>query len=220
MNNIIELVKARNTNNELFSMNDIKNIINILASDFSIRLEKIVNKKNKYIMSLSLRDLEFVVDYHQLIKNEDIIYTNYLILFAICHELRHYLQLFNDLGIVGSIYDECFKYINSSLILKTAFYSRFHDYFPVEMNANIVGLLYVMYIQKVLGDQVYFNIFKNTLLEVLKKVEDHDALDVLSSILGDDYVEILNGMNEYELFINGLLRDNSKRDKMLQMILL
>lgn len=220
MNKIIELVDIRNKEYKLLDMLDIKFIVDKLSSDFDIDITNIINKTNKYIMSLSLKNLELTVDYEKIKEKSDTKYNNYLIVFAIVHELRHYLQLKNNSGALSVIYQKCFQYINSTFLFKNAFYSCFHDYFPVEMNANIVGLLYVLYIQKVLNDRVYYEVFKNTLFDLLDKIETKEAQDVLFSLFGDDYTKILEGLDEYDLFINGLLKDKLEREKMLKRILL
>lgn len=220
MNNIIELVDIRNKECKLLDMIDIKFIVDKLSNDFDIEITKIINKNDKYIMSLSLTTLELTVDYEKLKEKKDIVYTNYLIVFALVHELRHFLQLNGDSGILSFIYQECFQYLNSKALFKIAFYSRFHDYFPIEVNANIVGLLYVMYIQRILNDQEYYEIFKTMLFNVLDKVGTEENNDVLVSLLGDDYLKGVEDLDEYELFMNGLLREKDKRDKMLKMILL
>lgn len=220
MNIIIELIDIRNRNNKLLDMFDIENIINELVNYFDIETLKVTNKTNKYLMSLSLRNLELVVDYERLKVSNDVVYTNYVIMFAIIHELRHYWQINFDVGKVTQVYNECFQYINSSSLFKNAFYARFHDYFPIEVNANIVGFLYVLYIQKKLDDQVYYEVFKNMLMDVINKRDIGKTQDVLVSILGNDYLKLLSGLTEYDLFINGFMNNEEKSQEMLKMLLL
>lgn len=220
MNNIIELINKRNKEYKLLNMLDIKYIINELANTFELKIEKITEKKSKYAMSLSLKDLELVVDYEKLKINKNILSTNYLIFFAIVHELRHCCQLKQDFGKIGYIYQECFNYMNSSSFIKIAFYSLFHEYFPVEINADIVAYIYVLYVQKRLGDQIHYNIFKKMLLNLVNEAEIDKKYEVIACILGDDYLEMLNELDEYTLFINGLISDKDKNMKILDKILL
>lgn len=213
---IIEIIKSNNSKMKLLDMENIKEIVNILTSYFDINIKRIVNRDNKYIMSLSLKDLELIVDYQKIKEFQDVRYANYIIIFGLIHELRHYFQFKED----DVIYNKCFEYVNSNSLFRIAFYARFHDYFPIEINADIVGLLYCLYIQIKLSDYEYYQMFKDKLYSLLNKLNTEQQRDVLISIMGDDYINYLNGRDEYNLFINGLLLDDEKVNEIIKRVLL
>ncbi len=217
MEDVINLIKIRNGCNKLFSMQDIIMVVNYLTGDLGIKIRRIHNKHNKYIMSLSLEDLDLIVDYEKIKTYQDPREANYLVIFCIVHELRHYMQLDTK---EMTLYQGCFSYINSKSLFKNAFYARFHDYFPIEINANMVAFLYVMYIQRRLGANYYYNLFEDKLNRMLNEINSKELSDVFVSLFGSDYKDVLNDMDEYDLFINGLLIDEVRREEMLKRILL
>lgn len=220
MNNVIRILRKRKEDGKLLDLDDIKNIVKLLSIYFDIKITRVTNKNNKYIMSLNLNNLELIVDYKKIPNKKGVTYTNYMIVFLLIHELRHYAQLTNNSDSSIMLYQECMNYISSSSLLKNAFYSRFHDYFPTEINANIVGLLYIMYIQKELNDYEYYNLSKAFLIDLFNNLKTETFQDVLSSIFDSDYKIVLDTLDEYTLFINGLLENKDEEMKVLENILL
>lgn len=77
-----------------------------------------------------------------------------------------------------------------------------------------------MYIQRRLGANYYYNLFEDKLNRMLNEINSKELSDVFVSLFGSDYKDVLNDMDEYDLFINGLLIDEVRREEMLKRILL
>lgn len=176
MNTIREYISFNNLDSRLMNNRDLKNIYDILCSYFGVKVNGLdFDSNNVYSMSYNFEKNMIMINYDKLIdycRRDNILLTNYMIIFCLIHEFIHILQVgyeFKD-GI-KDIYDLCFNYIKEQSdnklvnIIKTVIYHRLHDYFAVEINANIEAYSYLI---NLVSDE-YKDYFYRELYELLKK---------------------------------------------------
>lgn len=213
MNELLNLVLKRNKNNETLTSRDIIKITNILTQMYEINIEGVDFRTGEVnTIYYSVDNNIIVIDYEKFFKRNLSIYSNYLMLFSLVHEVRHaaqYLSSVSSDDIISRIYLDCFDYISKNTFIAKIFYSRNHDDFPIEINADIVAYIFVIYVAYMLNDNIYFDIFTKMFFKRIKGFSNN-SYDVLKSVCGEDIIDYLSGIEDYDLFLNGLLRNNEK----------
>ncbi len=213
MEEIVSIIKRRNNSYENLKFVDIIKIVEILSKIYDVYIDDVVFESDKNYLICYDSDKNIIcVDYNEFFSSGELIYNNYMMLFGLVHEIRHALQyrsaLCND-DIISKIYLDCFADLSKSTILSEAFYSRNHDFFPIEVNADIVAYLFIIHVAYMIGDYKQVNMFKNMLNIRIRNIsmENYDLVKCLS---GKDIEKHLKEIDDYNLFINGLLRDEEK----------
>ncbi len=213
MKDIISLMFVRNKMGRIFTPSDIIKITNILADIYKIDIKGVAFRDNEInSIYFSTDDDLIVVDYKKFFKRDLSAYSNYKMLFSLAHEIRHASQFLSSLtrtDIISKIYLDCFDYVSMKTIISKVFYSKNHDAFPIEINADIVAYLLVIYVAYMLNDNIYYSLFRSMFEKRIKSFTNSNY-DVLKSISGSDVLDYINDLEEYDLFINGLSRDENK----------
>lgn len=213
MKDIITLMFVRNKIGNIFTPSDIIKITNILKDIYKIDINGVDFRDNE-INSIyyCTDDGLIVIDYDKFFKRDLSVYSNYRMLFSLAHEIRHASQFLSSLtksDIISKIYLDCFDYVSMKTIVSKIFYSKNHDAFPIEINADIVAYLLVIYVAYMLNDNIYYSMFRSMLEKRVRSFANSNY-DVLKSISGSDILDYINELEEYDLFINGLMRDEKK----------
>lgn len=213
MKDIISLMFVRNKMGRIFTPSDIIKITNILADIYKIDIKGVAFRDNEInSIYFSTDDDLIVIDYKKFFKRDLSTYSNYKMLFSLAHEIRHASQFLSSLtrtDIISKIYLDCFDYVSMKTIISKVFYSKNHDAFPIEINADIVAYLLVIYVAYMLNDNIYYSLFRSMFEKRIKSFTNSNY-DVLKSISGSDVLDYINDLEEYDLFINGLSRDENK----------
>lgn len=211
MDEILDIMLFKNKTTSSFTPNDIREIINIIARMYNVSIDgTFFSKKYKSLMHYDSDSNMIVVNYGKILQINPLIYRNYYILFLIAHEIRHAVQYSYSLGsddVVSKIYLDCFDYIGKKTILSNIFYASNHDDFPIEINADLTAFIFVIYVAFKLDDINYYKRFLEMYYKRINKCTK-SSYDVLKCLCGDDVFKYFNFLDEYSLFINGLLRNN------------
>lgn len=213
MRDIISLMFVRNKMGRIFTPSDIIKITNILADIYKIDIKGVAFRDNEInSIYFSADDDLIVIDYKKFFKRDLSSYSNYKMLFSLAHEIRHASQFLSSLtrtDIISKIYLDCFDYVSMKTLISKVFYSKNHDDFPIEINADIVAYLLVIYVAYMLNDNIYYSLFRSMFEKRIKSFTNSNY-DVLKSISGSDILDYIKNLEEYDLFINGISRDENK----------
>lgn len=213
MNEIINIVRNSNHKGSVLSIEEIRKIIFILATIYQVEINGVDVKKGQNTSIFYNADSNvIVIDPEKFYSNNMLVFSNYKILFSLVHEMRHAIQYIDSLlkdDSISKIYLSCFDFIGKNNTLSKVFYSVNHDAFPIEINSDIVAYLFVIYVANLLGDTIHAQIFSNMLLDRIDSINNSNY-DVLTCISDGDTILELSLIDEYTLFINGLLRDKDK----------
>lgn len=213
MKEIINIMSKVNNKNEVLTPADIRKLTISLSRVYGIDIAGVDFRENeKSAVYYSVDDNIIVIDYQKFFENKIAVFKNYMMLFSLAHELRHASQYLTSLmgsDVISKIYLDCFDYISKKTIFTKIFYSQNHDDFPIEVNADIAAYLLVMYVAYVLVDSVYYPILKSMFYKRVSKFTKSRE-DALKCICGDDIEDYLVGLDEYDLFINGLSKSKEK----------
>ena len=231
MNGIINLIGKRNKAQKTLNLSDIIFIVNYICALYNITLSHIRpmsdllgdNADKSHFMVYEAHDNILYINYAKIKEYDSYSFNNYRIIFTIVHELRHCSQfnycLTKD-DSVAYLYLICFDTLSQNNIISRIFYSKNHDYFPTEINADIVGILFVLYVTKALGDEIFYEIYLTELEIRIKKALSKRAYDVLISLYGaNEFKNLQENMDEYGQFSNGILKEEEKCNNIKQMIL-
>lgn len=142
----------------------------------------------------------FYLNWHILganIKNKSIKEANYWIFFYCLHEVIHHRQLI--LGITGNekvreIMDKNYSYIEEvksgqiTQVFHKIMYRMYHDFFPLEINADILAYIKLLEILKEIDleyYEVFLNYFKKRVESIYEDDKLYDIYNVLLEIDGD-----------------------------------
>lgn len=225
MEKVINLLARRNREKRLFNIADIRSLTNYICKYYNIPLEGVKESPNRQIL------LSYYIDTNQILLNpdkiknsSDVILNNYQLLYLLLRELRHCIQYHYSLesdNMDAKIYLYCFDWITSGNRIKSEIYRLYYDYFPSEMNANITATLFILYFAKLLGDSRIVNIFLNNFENRLDIMSSNNTSVLLKKLFGElELKNILESLDEYEKFLNGLLEDSYERNNIKQMLLL
>ncbi len=178
MKEIRTLLKSEHifTNAELRDLSYLFRIIYGISEDVDLE----VNKGIKRMMAYDLKRSVICINWDEIKKVIDrnkILPTNYLLAFALIHELNHALQkrrVDTIKDYISYVYSICFSYIDIPSIsivseLKRAIYNESHDLFPIEINADVMSHLKMLEILEGF-DEGYYDIYKYFLINRLMKL--------------------------------------------------
>lgn len=194
---------------KLFNKSEIEYILSVLMEIYGIEFKGVVyNNDVKFWMQYYLKEDNLTINY-DFIKRSNKINSlgNYRILFACVHELRHVAQYKKYYAVpkkLQELYDKCFEVINSNNIFNTILYSMYHDYFPVEVNADLVGYLFLLHVTRILGDDEYHQMFFNEFKARIMSVYSINYTQILKS-LNDSTREYYQELDDYTKLMHGLL---------------
>ena len=232
MVDIKKYVDIKNQSGTILGRDDIHKIFLKLSDFFDCRVKGFVFTHSKaYPTFITIESKSIFMNYDSLIKfyfnvvsvhNKDNKYDNvalinYYIVFALIHEFIHGLQ--HDHRItpykdVNALYDLCFEYIsNDSVkirrILNNVLYQRLHDYFAIEINANVLAYEYMFYIVR----DEYRDYFMHQLYELVKQCYmDFNLYDMYRRILRLEEVDSFKfDMSTEDKIRNGVFLSKDER---------
>ena len=238
MKDIKDYLLILNGHQCVISQSNIVEIVNVLVNALDVDINGIDFVRNDvYPMCYDFKDKKILIDYEFLInyyskiaRSSDLDYVsllNYYIVFALIHELVHEKQRTYELNEdAKKIYDLCFKYVYSedvnklTALVRNMVYNRLHDYFAIEINANIVATDYLLGIV----DKDYRGYFIRELYKIIKKCYvDYDLEDMYSDELQLDVSSFDFELPMYEriklgLFIDGEDKNNLRKIRMERIV--
>ncbi|MCH5167236.1 MAG: hypothetical protein J1F35_05010 [Erysipelotrichales bacterium] len=224
MHDIINLIGNKNQNNEVLNEVDIKFIIDRLCSLYGITLSDIkpIFAGKRFMCYEAINNILYI-NYKKIKYYNCAALNNYRIMFTIVHELRHYCQFhycLDEGDDVANLYLVCFDWLSKDNLISKVFYGKNHDYFPIELNADIVAILFILYITKYLGDEIYYTIYLNELDAKIRMIYSKKCSDVLNCLYEESQIKNLKeNMSEYNQFLNGILNNKEKSNNIKQMLL-
>lgn len=229
--------------NHLVSLEDIKDIANILDSYFRDKIyngiDFLEDNANPLTYSFRLNKIravykslkDKVLNVYQNSKFSKIIdfvsFFNIYIIFLLFHEFRHSMQAF-EIEIkspLGSLYKKSVDFISIedslSKIAHMAIYQMYHDHFLFEVNANYMAFLWLIELLELLE----FNnvrIFEGLFIDKMQGEYDFKDYEFFhGDAVGDkDIIEELKGeLSIKEQILNGIYVPDPKTIKIHELLL-
>lgn len=224
---IIKLISIRKKEKKIFTKEDILKIYSLLIREFNVVcVEDIYFVKNgveRYFMGYHVNNFKIHIDYSRINKFDDIEKINYDIVFSIFHEIRHAKQMEyckNNKDILAEIYNKCFDYILNLDGKMGIYYHLYHSCFPIEINADLVSYIYLIYICEYLKDNSYKKYYLDRFIERCRVSNDKNYNDLLEILLGINLINLAHEkLDTYDLTINGLIDSIKTGKRELNMLL-
>lgn len=228
MKDLKDYLRLLNQHQRLVTQEDIEYIYNILSSLFDVRIKGLEFVENDaYILSYDYNSHKIRVDYESSLKYyfDKVKYSglnivsliNYYITFALIHEFCHEVQRSSNLDSdIKKVYDLCFKYTGEvdttnklADMVRKMIYNKLHDYFAIEINANVIATEYLVSIV----DSEYRNYFMSELYRMVKSCYiDFDLLNMYNKDLLFDTSELVFDMSFHDKIRNGIYITPEERE--------
>lgn len=228
MKDLRDYLRLLNQHQRLVTTEDIEYIFNILSSLFDVEIKGLEFVENdSYILSYDYSNKRVRVDYNSVIKyyfekakksGLDLVsLINYYITFALIHEFCHEVQRSSELDSdIKKVYDLCFRYTGEGEttnklveMVRKMIYNKLHDYFAIEINANVIATEYLISIL----DSEYRNYFMSELYKMIKSCYiDFDLLSMYNKELLFDTSELVFDMSFHDKIRAGIYVTPEERE--------
>lgn len=228
MKDLRDYLRLLNQHQRLVTEEDIKYIFNILSSLFDVEIKGLEFVENdSYVLSYDYNNKLIRVDYEKSLKyyydkakksGLDLVsLINYYITFALIHEFCHEVQRSSELdNDIKKVYDLCFRYTGEldttnklAEMVRKMIYNKLHDYFAIEINANVIATEYLIGIV----DSEYRNYFMSELYKMIKSCYiDFDLLSMYNKDLLFDTSELVFDMSFHDKIRVGIYVTPEERE--------
>jgi len=217
MDYVLNLLKECRVKGTILTKEQILSLTEYLKNFFNIDVEVQFSREIKTHMCYVLETNTIMIDYDRL-DSINPIKSNYHIVFSLLHELRHVMQYkytLNHDDALADYYRACFEYLRNQNIISRIFYRKNHDYFVIEINANIVAAYYLIFICNKLDDPIYEMEYRNRLDMELSIIDNPTSDLVKSCLIGEEEVD-----DSYQAFFNGLIKNKEERKNQKDLLLM
>lgn len=211
MNKVIDLIKMRNEQNQVFSNSDILKIFRFLIKYYNIHTVSDISfdSSYKYFMNYCVENGEIKINLSKIVIASDASIFNYSVLFAMLHELEHASQIEyinNNDDSLSLVYSKCFDMIKNKDLANNVYYSLFHNYFPTEYNADIKAYINLIKIINSIGDKKAENEYTEYLYKRMEDSKLKDFQELLEIIYGSDLESIIRSVSNNDAKLVGLIK--------------
>ena len=125
------------------------------------------------------------------LKNKKIKEANYWIFFYCLHEVMHHRQLVSgitDDKVIQDIFNRSYNYLEEikkekiTQVFQKIMYRMFHDYFPLEINADIMAYIKLLEVLREI-DMEYYDVFLDYFKRRIEKIYEDDKLNDIYAML-------------------------------------
>ena len=184
----------REAMDKVLDYEDITIMFNILMDEYHVDVPLMRDQEMNHIMAFDVARGVILINEEKctnMYKTLSVKDANYVILFAIHHELNHVLQSLRD-DELGKIYEHCFSYTNSldhsiSAKLRQIIYETMHDYFPSEINADIKSYMAMINFLKDVDEEAMKRYQELLINRLLRLYQNNDFLNFYKDVLNLPY---------------------------------